>query len=491
MTSSITGVGSLSSAGLGSGLDVNGIVQSLLAIEARPLDQLKEQATGLNTQISTFGKLQSLFSGMRDKANALTSLTVWDSTTATVADATAIKVATGTGSIAGNYSVNVQTLAAGQTVVSSAFASATSELSFGSLSIELGAWSGTPTDTFTPKSGTSAVTIDIAEGQTSLEAIRDQINGAGAGVVASIVTDATGARLSIRSKDTGAENAFRITATETFDDGDAAAGLSALSFDLLGGPSQLTRKQTATNAQVQVNGIDVSSASNTLDNVVDGLTITLLKQTTAAVDVTVAGDTAGIKTRITDFVTAYNELNNFLRQQTAYNADTKVAGPLQGDASAVGLGNRLRSVLNEASSASASWARLADVGVTMGKDGALSVDNTKLDAALVNLPELEKLLATDGADAASSGFMRRYKDLADAALASDGTFTTRNDSLQSRLRRNEQNQDHMQQRLDQIEARLRRQYTALDKTMSSMNGLASYVAQQMALLAKTTGNSDS
>lgn len=488
MTTSISSVGSLSSAGLGSGLDVSSIITSLMAIESRPLDLLKQQATSLNTQISTYGKLQNYFSTMRDKANALTSLTLWDGTTASVSDASAVKVTTSTGSTAGSYSVNVQNLAAAQTVVSNTFADSGTALGAGSLVIELGTWTGDPGDPFTPKSGASAVTVDIVDGQSSLAEVRDAINAADAGVVASIVNDVNGARLSIRSKETGEENAFRITATETVDDGDPATGLSALSFDLGGGPSELTRKQTAANSLVQINGIDVESATNTLDNVVDGLSMTLLKPTATAVDVTVAADTETIKTKLNEFVTAYNELNNYLRTQTAYNASTKTGGALQGDQSAVSLQNQLRLVLNQASTASASWSQLSQVGITMAKDGTLSVNSTQLDAALVNLPELEKLFAGDGADTGSSGFIRRYKEMADAALSIDGTFTMRKDGLQSKLDRNGKSQDALEVRLAQVEARLRRQYTALDQSMASLNGLSNYVSQQMAMLAKTSSS---
>lgn len=485
-TSNVSGVGNISSAGLGSGLDVSSIVSSLMKVEARPLDALKTQATGINTKISSFGKLQGLFSALRDKANALTSNTTWGATTATAANATALKVATSATSSAGNYTVDIQKLAAGQAVVSSAVPAATSELGFGTLQIELGSWTGTPVDGFTAKAGTSPVQISIAEGETSLSAIRDKINGANAGVVASIVNDASGARLSIRSKDTGVENAFRITATETFDDGDEATGLSALSYDLAGGSSQMTRTQTAANSQVKINGIDVSSASNTLTDVVDGLTLTLQQQTTGPTDVTVASDTSSLKTKITEFVTAYNELSNYLRTQTSYNADTKTAGALQGDFSVTSMGSQLRGVLNEASTAGSTWSRLSEVGITMGKDGTLSTDSTRLDNALKNLPELKKLLATDGVESADSGFIRRYKDLADSMLGSTGTFFSRNASLKDQLRLNTNRQDDMQRRLDLIESRLRKQYTALDTTMSNLSGLSNYVTQQIAQQNKST-----
>ncbi|HSW05229.1 flagellar filament capping protein FliD, partial [Aquabacterium sp.] len=478
-----TTTGSISSAGLGSGLDVSSIITSLMAVESKPLDALKTAATSLSTKISTYGKLKSYFATLQDKSNALTSLSLWNATTATPSDATALKVSTGTGSVAGNYAVTVQKLASSQTVTSTALPSGTTNLNAGMLTIELGAWSGTPTDTFTAKSGSAPFSIDIGEGDTSLASIRDKINAAGAGVVASIVNDASGSRLSIRSKDSGAENAFRITASETFDDGNDATGLSSLAFDLAGGASQMTQVQTAANAQAEINGIAITSASNTLSDVVDGLTITLMKESATPVDVTVAADTAGVKTKISDFVTAFNELAAQLRSQTAYDSTSKTAGALQGDSSAVSLLNQLRGVLNVSSSASSTWTRLSDVGISMQSDGTLKVDDTKLGSALNNLPELNKLFNTIGADNASTGFVRRYKALADAALGSGGTFETKSSSLQSMLTRNTKNQDTMQLRLDQTEERLRKQYQALDATMSSLNGLSSYVSAQLAALS--------
>lgn len=477
MATSISGVGSLSSAGLGSGLDVNSIVASLMAVEARPLDMLKSQAKDLDSQISTFGKLQSFFSVLRDKSNALTSTSLWNGTTATSGDATAVKVTSGAAAAAGSYQVNVSTLAKAQTLTASAAASST--FNEGSITIELGAWTGDPIDTFTAKASSVPVTIDIGAGETSIEAVRDKINGAGAGVIASIVNDASGARLSIRSKDTGLENGFRITTVETVGDADATAGLSALDYDPAGGLTQMTAAQQASNATLTVNGIDISSASNTLVDVVDGLTLNLMKTTASPVDVSVAVDTETVKTKVTEFVTAFNDLANFMRTQMAYNADSKSGGALQGDRAAVSLLNQLRGVINVESSASGTWTRLSEVGISMKGDGTLAIDSTKLGNGLANLPELKKLLATDGADSASSGFIRRFKELADAALGSEGTFENRNASLKEMLSRNGKNQDDYEVRLAQTESRLRRQYTALDATMAQLNGLSSYLGQQL------------
>lgn len=489
MISSVANVGSISSAGLGSGLDVNSLVTQLMAIENKPLDALKSAATALNSKLSTYGKLQSYFSALQDKSNALTSSTLWSAVVASSGDPTAVKVSTDSGAAAGNYSVQVNKLAAAQTVTAAALPSSASTLNEGTLSIELGAWTevddgngGVNTTGFTAKSGSTPITVAIGAGDTSLASIRDKINAAGAGVVASIVNDANGARLSLRSKETGAENGFRISAAETVDDGVAGTGLSALAFDAAGGSSNMLRSRSASNAEALVNGIAVSSASNTLNNVVDGMTLTLAKVSSDPVEVSVATDTEGAKKKITDFVSAYNDLASYLRTQTTYNDAAKTGGPLQGDQGANALQRQLRDVLNQASTASGTYSRLSDIGVTMQRDGTLAVDDTKLSNAVTNLPELKKLLATDGAENASSGFVRRWKRLADSALGLGGTFESRTEGLNASLRTNSKNQDSMSLRLSYTENRMRAQYTALDTQMAKLNNLSAYMTQQITLM---------
>lgn len=487
MATSVSGVGSITSTGIGSGLDVAGILEKLMAVEERPLTILQEAATSLNTRLSNVGKMQGYFSALRDKANALTSTTLWGGTTATSSDTASVKVSTGNNAAAGSYAVNVQRLATGQTVSGTPLASSAATLSEGSITIELGTYgSGSPAADFTAKPGSSPVSITIGAGETSLATIRDTINSAGAGVVATIVTDASGARLSLRSKETGAENAFRVTVAESADDGVAATGLSALSYDATSADSPMARTASAVNAELSINGIALTSASNTLTDVVDGLTVNLLKTTTSDVDVNVATDTTSVKTAITDFVGAFNTLASFIRTQTAYNADSKTAGALQGDQSTLALQSQLRAVLNEGSTASSVWSRMSDIGFSMKADGTLDTATAKLDNALANLPELKKLLSGDSSTNAGMGFVRRFKNLADAALGSEGVFETRSASIRTSVDRNSKSQEMMQQRLDQTKARLQAQYSALDTKMAALSNLSSYMTQQITQFNKST-----
>jgi flagellar hook-associated protein 2 len=475
----------ITSTGIGSGLDVNAIVTELMAIESRPLTLLQRSESDLNTQLSAIGTLQGRMSALRDASNALTSVSLWNGTTASSSNAAAVKVSSTSGAAVGSYSVQVQSLASRQNIYSQAFASSSAAVGDGSMTIELGTWTGS---SFAADGTKTPVSISIGPGETSLSAIRDKINGANAGVTATIITDANGARLSIASKDTGAVNGFRITATETTDDGSATTGLSTLGFTSTAG-SPMTRSQSAANATATINGISVSSASNTLDGVADGLTLTLLQTTTTAADVRVASDTDTIKKSIETFVTAFNDVANYIRDQTKYNADTKVGGTLQGDRLTTSLQAQLRAIVNEGSSASGTFQRLTDVGISFTTTGTLSINGTKLNEALGNLPELRKVLANDGGDSASSGFVDRFKDFATSMLGSDGAFENRNKSLKGQLSLNAKSQESMERRLAQTEERLRRQYQALDTAMSQLNGTSSYLTQQLDMLNKTAVSS--
>ena len=330
-TTSISGVGSLNSAGIGSGLDVNSIVTQLMAVESRPLTLLQRQASSLQTELSAYGSMKSQFSTLGDKVTALLSSSLWTATTAASDDSASVKVASASNAQSGSYAVTVGALACSQALTSTAVASSGATVGTGTLTIELGSWSGDPPSAFASNAAASPVTVTIGTGDATLAGIRDKINASGAGVLASIVSDASGARLSLRSKDTGAESGFRITAQESVDDGNPATGLSSLGYDPSAGVSTMTLAQAAHNASATINGIAVSSASNTLSDVVDGLTMSLLKPTTGPVNVAVGPDTAGIKSAITGFVAAFNGLAGFIHAQTGYDATSKTGGALQGD----------------------------------------------------------------------------------------------------------------------------------------------------------------
>ena len=483
-TVSSTGTGTISSAGIGSGLDVNSIVTQLMAIEQRPLKALQTKASTIQSTVSEYGKIKSAVSTLNGLAVKLASNTTWGQTV-TNSSSTAV-AASSNGATAGTYQVEVSSLASVQTIASSDPTVTKSKLiGSGTLHIELGTL-GAPVGSpptlppaFTP-SGTPAVDITIGATDTVSD-IRDKINAAGAGVTALIMTDANGSRLLIRSNSTGAASGFRTSVTDADGNNTDASGLSSLAYDPSAGIGNMTRTQTAANAVATLNGLAVSSATNTLSNIVDGLTLTLTAPTTTPVTVNVVTDTDTLKKTITDFAAAYSAVYKLIADDTKYDPSSKTGGVLQGDSAASGMQKQLRTMAGGSSSASAMFAHLSDAGLQIQVDGSMTVNDTKLSSALANLGELKKLFAnSDLSDPTLDGFAKRFRGVTDTLLGVEGSLSTRTTGLGLALQRNQKDQDSLNLRLAGTEKRLRAQYTALDATMATLTTQSSYITQQIA-----------
>jgi flagellar hook-associated protein 2 len=368
-------------------------------------------------------------------------------------------------------------------VASSPFTGSTATVGTGTLTIELGAWNSGQT-AFTPNASKPAVQIPITGvGDGSLANIRDLINDSGSGVSATIITDANGARLVLRGPD-GEENGFRVSAQDDDGDNTDAAGLSALAFDPAGGVTRMTRTQAASNAQATINGLAVSSATNTFANVADGLSVTVNKVSSAPVQVSVSRDKASMTTKMQAMVTAYNDLVGTIRVQTLYDEASKTGGPLQGDSAANGLLRQIRSLMGSGSTGSSVFGRLSDLGISSGTDGRLKIDDTKLQKALDRPDEVRKLMATtDAGDANRVGLAERMRLLASQVTDSGGVIDTRKTSINATIDRNKDRMTKLDDRVALVEQRLRAQYTALDQSMTRLNGLSGYVTQQLNALS--------
>lgn len=479
---------SLSSVGVsGTGLDES-VISKLVAIEKQPADALTTKNTTLQTKVSTWGKIQSAFSSLKDAANKLTQSEFWNGTTATSSNDTAVSVSTTSSAAASAYAVTVSQLAQGQMVATSAFASKTTAVGEGTLRIQLGTYVtdnsvAPPAVTFNAKAAASAVDIAIGPGDNTLEKIRDRINSSNAGITASIVNDASGSRLVMRGAN-GETNAFKVSVTEN----GAVPGLSALAYDgTTGGTSSMTRTQAAQNAKATINGLAVSSESNTLSDVVDGVTLTLKQATATPANITVAQDTASISKGVSDFISAYNNVVSTIRVQTLYDEASKTAGPLQGDSTARGLLSQMRNLITSDSTATASFSRLFDMGIVTNTDGTLKMTSSKFNDAMgTKLADMQKYFAnSDDVVASKNGMGQRIKNLASQILDTNGAIANSTDGLKATIKRNTTKIDSINDRAGLYEARLRQQYTALDASYSKLSGLQSYVSAQLAALNKS------
>lgn len=447
----------LSSPGIGSNLPVNDMVSQLMAIERRPIALLATAKTKLESQLSSVGLLQSHLGNLQSAAGVLTKPDFWTRNTATSTDATAVSVNARASAVAGSHSIEVSKLATAQSLSSAVIADPENV--------------GTGTLSFTR--GGETVEVVIGEGETSLAAIRDKINAADAGVSASIIQDITGPRLVLSGTATGAANAVTVSVAG------ATGELGGLAY-----PGGLTENRAAADAQFTVNGLALSSATNKLENVIDGLDITLSKETTTPVVITSATDTAAMRKGITDFISAYNAINSFLNTQTKYDEGSKLAGTLQGDRAAISLQYKLRSLATQSTADSAMFGRLSDMGIVLQRDGSLKIESeTRLTAALAEPAELSKAFST-----AKTGLASGFKDMADAMLGAEGLLTTREESLRDSVKRNGKDQQRLEDRALRTEERLLRQYQALDAKMGQLNGLSTYVSQQMSMLGNMYSN---
>jgi flagellar hook-associated protein 2 len=468
----------ISSPGIGSGLDVQGIVSQLVALEKAPLKQLQSQATAFQTKLSTYGTIKSQVAAMGEAAAKLSSNSGWNAITATSSNPTAIGVSAAAGAPATSFTMQVSQLAKAQSTASTAVLTG-SNIGSGSLTIQLGQW----TDA-TFLGGSSVVNVAIADTDT-LSVIASKINDAGAGVSATVLRDASGERLLLRSRETGEANGFRITAADADGSNTDSNGLSGLAFDA-SNPAGQTLSQSGQNALATVNNVPISSASNRLADTLPGMTIQLQQITTQPVEINVNTDLEAIKKNVQAFVDSYNTLNTTLASATRYDASTNKAGALQGDTTAVGLQNALRGMLRSATSSSP-FERLSDIGIEIMTGGQLEVKQAKLDAALSNLDGIKGLFTAETADATTEGFGLKLRRFADGLLAAEGLVSNKTQGLQKSVDRNGQEQERVNDRANRVEMRLLQQYNAMDAAVGRLNGLNAFVSQQIALWNRGPG----
>jgi flagellar hook-associated protein 2 len=344
--------------------------------------------------------------------------------------------------------------------------------------------------TFTAASGSSDVAITVLSTDT-VATLATKINAANAGVVATTFFDGTGDRLLLTSKDTGKAAGFRVQVSDTGDSVDNDnSGLSRLAYDPQAsaygmGSSGMVAKY-GSDARARINGLEVTSKTNTLAGNLPGVTIDLKAVTTSSATMSISEDVTLAVKNVDDFVTAYNVLNKTLSDLTKYDATTKTASLFQADSSILGLQNVLRNMLSSISSGSA-YGRLSDIGMERKLDGSISVNTAKLSVAANNGTELLKLFTSNNGNSQTDGFARKFAALGAGLLASGGAVTNKANALDGALTRNAKDQTKVNERAAAVEARLRKTYTALDTKMAGLTALNAYVAQQVATWNKSSG----
>lgn len=454
----------ITASGVGSGLDINGLVSQLVAAESKPMAALKTQQKTYNAKLSAFGQLSSSLASFQDALKTLSGsgLSAYAATTS----ATQFSTSASSTASSGNYTIDISRLAQAHKLCSPGYASSSTSLGSGTLSISVGA----------------AAPIALSPASNSLQDLCDAINASSSGATASIINDgsANGKRLAISASQTGAASSIALTGT-----GDLAAfsyapaALVQFGYDVLNNPpSVMSQTQAAQNAELTIDGLKITSASNTITDAIKGVTLNLTQITTAPVSLSVTRDSASVKSAINTFVKAYNDLKSTAGPLTAWGEAGKSGGTLKGDSGPMTMVSQLRSDMTTAVTGAGVFDTLSNIGLSFQKDGSLTVSESKLQAALdTGSADLKKLFN------ASDGIAPRMSARLANVMGENGLISTRTSGIQANLHSLDRRSESMQARLSAVEQRYRKQFTALDATLSRMQNTSTYLSQQLSALS--------
>jgi flagellar hook-associated protein 2 len=482
---------SISSLGLGSGLDLNSILSNLRNAENLPLQAIQQRQTSYTAKLSAYGQLQSALSSLQSASSALMKPALFQGVNASSSASGVLSAKAASDADTGSFAVNVTKLAQAQSLAAAGVASTSTAIGNGRVTIEFGTISGVAPDvnghynsaTFTPDATRTAQSITIDASNHTLTGIRSAINANSAlGVTASIVNDggASPYRLVLTSKTTGEKSSMHITV----DDGLGGAGDPALTSLLAYDATAVTQTQqetsTAQDTKATVNGIAVSSATNSIKDAIAGVTMTLAS--TGSSTVTVAKDTASVTSAINAFVSAYNGLQNMAASLSAYNVENKSGAALSGDSTLRNIQVRLRSVLNTPQS-SGTMTMLSQAGVSFTKNGTLQVDSTKLGKALDT--DLDGVMKLFSGVSGSGGFGTQVSSLIDGFNGTNGLLKAAQTGVTSTLKELDKQFSDTQARINATMERYQTQFSRLDTLVSSMKQTGNYLTQQFAAMNGT------
>ena len=474
----------ISSLGVGSGLDLSSLLTNLMTAEKQPLLALQKKETSVQARISALGTLKGALSALQTGAQGLIPSTGQSATakfstfSAAVADNTIASATASTGAVKGTYPLEVTALAQAQRLTSPASTDAAGTAALtatlatgGTLKIELGALTGTAGSFSFAADSARELNVTIAAGST-LDQVRDAINAAATDsrVSATIINGDGGKQLVLTSGKSGTANVMKLSGMAGLDYNPAGAGTGTLSQASGNGG------QAASDAVFKLNGISVTRSTNTVTDVLDGVTLNLLKANVGTpTTLTINQDTtAALTASLNTFIKSYNDAASSMKNLGFYDAATKKAGSVQGDSTLRGAQSQIRNLSLTKAGGTSVYQTLSDIGVSLQTDGTLKLDTTKLNkAATADFAGVANLVTTIGST---------YKTGLESLVGTAGNITAATASATRMIKELDTRQSAFEARLTQIEARYRKQFSALDTLVSGINSTSSYLAQQLANL---------
>lgn len=455
--------GILQSLGIGSGLDIGSIVSQLVTADtAGDNSRIARETSQVGTQISAIGQLKGALSSFQTALNGINTPSAFQAKAASSADNTVYTASADGTAAAGSYQVEVTNLAQSNQILSKPYAAGSSTVvGTGDLTLSL---------------GSSNFVVKIDSNNDTLAGIRDAINSASdnPGVSATIVNGASGAQLVLTSTKTGAANTIAVNT-------DSASGLSSLIYNPTT-TGNYTLLQAALDSNITVAGVVHSSASNTVTDAIDGVTINLVAAKPGTkVLLNISDDTGSVIDQVQNFVSAYNTLKGVLTTLGSYNSDSQTAGPLLGDSLETNIESQLSRGLTSPVAGGGAYNSLASLGITTNQDGTLSLDQTKLKTALNT-----NFNAVSAVFSSATGVATQLSSFVSDQLSSTGGIATRNSTLTQQQKDIADEQTAVTARALQLQTLYQAQFSAMDTLLAQMQQTSSFITQQFASIQSQT-----
>jgi flagellar hook-associated protein 2 len=450
-------MGTIISSGVGSGLDVAGLVSKLVQAEGAPkAAQLDQAEAKVQSKLSALGSLRSALASFRDTLTVLKAASKFQGRQATLSTPDFLTASASATAVPGSYSIVVDRLASAHKLQSGDYLAADSIVGTGTLQIATGG------ETFQ---------VEIDAESNTLAGIAAAINASAASdkVQATVISGSGAARLTITARNTGEDNA--LTITQSGGDG----GLAALVYPHSG--TGLTQISEALDARAFIDGLLVTSDTNTITGAIAGVDLTLVAGSEGeAAEVAIGYDRTAARATVESFVTSYNALVDSLKKLTSYNAETRQGGPLFGDGGVRNLVDQLRRELSSSvGQADGAYDTLGKIGITVQLDGKLAVDAADLDAAFTaDFDAIGELFGSE-----DTGLAVKLDALLEPYLAAQGVFDSRTASLKSSIEAIADRREALNQRLLSLQTRYTKQFNALDSLLAQLQGTSNFLAQQL------------
>lgn len=451
-------VGTVTSQGLGSGLNISSLVTSLVNAEIQPQQTLlQSNQTSDQANISALGTVKSALASLQSAVDAITTGGALSQLTAQSSNSSVFTASAGSGAVAGTYQVQIQTLAQANTLQSTVFSSQDAAV-------------GTGPYTFTVGGNSFSVTLDSSN--DTLSGLASAINSASdnSGVAATVVNGTGGSYLLLSATNTGTANAVSVSSSS---------------------PIKFTTEQPAADATGTIDNLPFDSASNIVSNALSGVTLNLASASPSTTQtLTVSADTQSAASAVQSFVSAYNAALSLIATDTAYtpgstSSSSGTAGPLLGDLAVESVSSHLQSIVGGSTGSGGNvFTLLSQIGVTTNSDGTLTVNSSTLNSALQQNPNAVQSLFSG-----SNGIGTQLDSLLTTAVGAGGTIDTETAALQSQVDQINTQLTALTAQSSQLSAQYNAEFNAMDSVVAAYKNTSSLLTQLYA--PRTTSSSSS